>query len=124
MTQLLPVLDEVRRVQDEMVARRRQIHAHPELGFEEHATSGLVASRLESWRYEVTRGVGRTGVVGRLKLGSGTRRLGLRADMDALPSAPGLLLAPAVGAADTARLRSGRSIKFLVRADGWRAQRA
>lgn len=107
MTQLLLVLDEVRGVQDEMVALRRQIHAHPELGFEVHATSGLVASHLESWGYEVTRGAGRTGVVGRLKLGSGTLRPGLRA-----------------GGADTARLRPGRSFKFLVRAAGWRAQRA
>ncbi|MCW5636657.1 MAG: amidohydrolase [Rubrivivax sp.] len=81
----LPALPEVREVADEMVALRRQIHAHPELGFEEHRTSELVASRLERWGYEVTRGVGRTGVVGRLRVGSGTRSLGLRADMDALP---------------------------------------
>jgi len=81
----LPTLGEVALVQDEMIALRRQIHAEPELGFEEHLTSELVASRLERWGYEVTRGVGRTGVVGRLQVGSGTRRLGLRADMDALP---------------------------------------
>ena len=85
MTQPLPVLEEVRQVEDEMVTLRRQIHAHPELGFEEQVTSELVASRLERWGYEVARGVGRTGVVGRLKVGDGPRRLGLRADMDALP---------------------------------------
>jgi len=81
----LPVLEEVRQVQDEMVALRRQIHAQPELGFEEKLTSELVASRLAQWGYEVTRGVGRTGVVGRLKVGHGHRSIGLRADMDALP---------------------------------------
>jgi hippurate hydrolase len=81
----LPVLEEVRQVQDEMVALRRQIHAQPELGFEEKVTSELVASRLAQWGYEVTRGVGRTGVVGSLKLGHGHRSIGLRADMDALP---------------------------------------
>ncbi|MFO1265722.1 MAG: M20 aminoacylase family protein [Rubrivivax sp.] len=81
----LPVLPEVRQVEDEMVSLRRQIHANPELGFEEKLTSELVAGRLESWGYEVARGVGRTGVVGKLKLGRGQRKLGLRADMDALP---------------------------------------
>ncbi|MBL8326801.1 MAG: amidohydrolase [Rubrivivax sp.] len=79
------VLQEVREVQDEMVALRRQIHAHPELGFEEHQTGELVASRLERWGFEVARGVGRTGVVARLQVGRGKRRLGLRADMDGLP---------------------------------------
>ena len=85
MNEAMPVLDEVRQVEGEMVALRRQIHANPELGFEEHLTSELVASRLEAWGCQVTRGVGRTGVVGTLKVGTGPRRLGLRADMDALP---------------------------------------
>jgi len=83
----VPVLDEMRPLEGEMVAIRRRIHAHPELGFEELVTSELVASQLERWGYEVTRGVGRTGVVGRLKAGRGTRSIGLRADMDALPIA-------------------------------------
>jgi hippurate hydrolase len=66
-------------------ALRRDIHQHPEIGFQEFRTSDLVAERLQSWGYEVTRGLGGTGVVGQLKRGSSTRKLGLRADMDALP---------------------------------------
>ncbi len=69
----------------EMTAWRRDIHAHPELGFAETRTAGLVAERLESFGIEVHRGVGRTGVVGVLRAGSGARSIGLRADMDALP---------------------------------------
>ncbi|MGV2288542.1 M20 aminoacylase family protein [Trinickia sp. YCB016] len=72
-------------LEDEMIALRRQIHAHPELAYEEVATGDLVAERLEAWGYTVHRGLGKTGVVGQLKVGNGTRRLGLRADMDALP---------------------------------------
>jgi hippurate hydrolase len=64
---------------------RRDIHQHPELGFKEHRTSALVAARLEQMGYTVTRGLGGTGLVGTLRRGSGPRRLGLRADMDALP---------------------------------------
>ncbi len=64
---------------------RHQIHQNPELSLMEVATSTLVARRLEEWGYEVTRGVGGHGVVGRLKVGGGTRSLALRADMDALP---------------------------------------
>lgn len=66
-------------------ALRRDLHQHPEIGFQEFRTSDLVAERLERWGYAVTRGLGGTGVVGQLKCGTGTRRLGLRADMDALP---------------------------------------
>ena len=69
----------------EFVRLRRDIHSEPELAFEEHRTAALVAGKLESWGYAVERGVGGTGVVGRLTRGSGSRRLGLRADMDALP---------------------------------------
>ena len=71
----------------EMTAWRRDIHAHPELGFQESRTAGLVAERLESFGLEVVRGVGRTGVVGTLRAGSAQRAIGLRADMDALPIA-------------------------------------
>ena len=69
------------------IALRREIHRFPELAFEEHRTSALVAEKLAQWGYEVHRGLGGTGVVGTLKRGSAARRLGLRADMDALPIA-------------------------------------
>jgi amidohydrolase len=70
----------------DLVAIRHDLHAHPEIGFEEERTSGIVAERLGSWGIEVHRGVGRTGVVGLLKgRGTSARRIGLRADMDALP---------------------------------------
>jgi hippurate hydrolase len=70
----------------EMTAWRQDIHAHPELGFQEHRTAGLVAAKLEAFGFdEVHRGVGRTGVVGVLRGGRSTRTIGLRADMDALP---------------------------------------
>jgi hippurate hydrolase len=69
----------------EFIQLRRDIHRHPELAFEEHRTAELVASRLEAWGYSVHRGLGGTGVVGTLKRGNSERRLGLRADMDALP---------------------------------------
>jgi len=70
---------------DEFIGLRQEIHQHPELGYQEFRTSDLVAERLESWGYQVTRGLGGTGVVGRLTRGNGEKRLGLRADMDALP---------------------------------------
>ncbi|HLS55061.1 MAG TPA: M20 aminoacylase family protein [Zeimonas sp.] len=69
----------------ELSAWRRDIHAHPELGFEETRTAALVAERLASFGIDVHRGVGRTGVVGVLRNGSSPRTIGLRADMDALP---------------------------------------
>ena len=69
----------------DMTAWRRDIHAHPELGFEETRTADMVARKLESWGIEVHRGIGRTGVVGVLRNGTSSRTIGLRADMDALP---------------------------------------
>ena len=69
----------------EFTALRRDIHRHPELGYQEFRTSELVAQRLASWGYRVTRGLGGTGVLGQLVCGQGGKRLGLRADMDALP---------------------------------------
>jgi len=68
-----------------MTGWRRDLHAHPELGFEELRTSDFVAARLRSFGIEVHRGIGRTGVVGVLRSGSSARSVGLRADMDALP---------------------------------------
>jgi len=79
------LLDALAARADEFVAVRRDIHRHPELAFGEHRTAALVADRLAGWGYTVERGVGGTGVVGTLVRGGGTRRLGLRADMDALP---------------------------------------
>jgi hippurate hydrolase len=70
---------------DEFVTIRRDIHSEPELAFEEHRTSELVANALASYGYDVHRGLGGTGLVGQLKRGDGAKRLGLRADMDALP---------------------------------------
>ena len=69
----------------EFIQLRRDIHRHPELAFEEHRTSELVASKLKAWGYSVHRGLGSTGVVGTLQRGNSKRSLGLRADMDALP---------------------------------------
>ena len=82
-----PALDAIRSHEAEMMDIRHQIHSNPELGFEEHATSAIVAERLARWGWEVHRGLGGTGVVGTLRAGTGTRRIGLRADMDALPIA-------------------------------------
>lgn len=70
---------------DDFIKVRRDIHQHPEVGFEEVRTSKLVAELLEAWGYEVTRGLGRTGVVGTLRNGTSNKVIGLRADMDALP---------------------------------------
>ena len=79
------LIDQLRVHAAEFTALRRDIHRHPELGFAEFRTSDLVAERLTSWGYRVERGLGGTGVVGQLTRGAGARRLGLRADMDALP---------------------------------------
>jgi hippurate hydrolase len=81
----LPALPGIRALEDEMIALRRHIHAHPELSFEEFATADLIAARLEEWGYQVHRGLGGTGVVGLLRNGQGSKTIGLRADMDALP---------------------------------------
>jgi amidohydrolase len=72
-------------LQPELVAIRRDIHAHPEMGMEEVRTSALVAEKLRGWGLDVTEGVGKYGVVATLK-GSlpGQRAIGLRCDMDAL----------------------------------------
>lgn len=69
---------------DTMIALRRDLHAHPELGFEEVRTSDIVAAQLAEAGIEVHRGLGKTGVVGSLRVGEGTRAIALRADMDAL----------------------------------------
>src|SRR5690606_17238785 len=70
---------------DDYIALRRDIHRHPELGFEEHRTAELVAARLKALGYTVTENIAGTGLVGTLRHGTSTRNIGLRADMDALP---------------------------------------
>lgn len=75
---------EIEHCRDELVRWRRDLHAHPELAYEEHRTSDFVAARLEEWGLEVHRGLAITGVVGTLRGGEGPT-VGLRADMDALP---------------------------------------
>jgi amidohydrolase len=81
----MPVIPRIAEFHEELTAWRRDIHAHPELGFEEQRTSDLVAEKLATWGFEVFRGIGKTGVVGRLKSGASGRSIGLRADMDCLP---------------------------------------
>jgi amidohydrolase len=68
-----------------IAAMRRDIHAHPELCFEEQRTSDLIAQALQGWGIPVHRGLGGTGVVGIVKNGTSGRAVGLRADIDALP---------------------------------------
>ena len=76
---------DIEAMQDELKAWRRDIHAHPELGFEENRTADFVAQKLQEFGVQVHRGVGKTGLVGVLREGNETRSIGLRADMDALP---------------------------------------
>ena len=83
---IMKLLPEVLESAEVIQAIRRDIHAHPELCFEEKRTSDVVAKKLESWGIKIHRGLGKTGVVGIIEgsLGKG-RSIGLRADMDALP---------------------------------------
>src|SRR5580704_5608663 len=81
----MPVNETIAADHAELTRIRRDIHAHPELGFEEQRTSDLVAERLAAFGIEVTRGIGKTGLVGRLRAGNSPRTIGLRADMDCLP---------------------------------------
>ncbi|SFV06249.1 M20 aminoacylase family protein [Pseudoduganella namucuonensis] len=71
--------------QSELQQIRRDLHAHPELCYEERRTSDVVAAKLAEWGIPVVRGLGLTGVVGVIKNGTSERAIGLRADMDALP---------------------------------------
>lgn len=80
----MPVINSIAAFQPEMQAWRRDIHAHPELGYEEHRTSETVARLLAEWGIEVHRGIAGTGVVGVLRAGHSGRAIGMRADMDAL----------------------------------------
>jgi hippurate hydrolase len=81
----MPIINRIAEFHDHLTTWRRDIHSHPELGFEERRTSDLVAAKLAEFGCEVHREVGKTGVVGRLRVGNSPRSVGLRADMDALP---------------------------------------
>src|SRR5215472_11308408 len=81
----MSLIDRFNEMHNEMTAWRRDIHAHPELGFQEHRTAELVATKLAEFGCEVHRGIAGTGVVGVLRAGNGPGSVGLRADMDALP---------------------------------------
>ena len=81
----MPLLEDIVAMQDEMRTWRRDIHAHPELGFAETRTADFIAAKLDEAGIQVFRGIGKTGVVGVLKVGNETQAVGLRADMDALP---------------------------------------
>jgi hippurate hydrolase len=79
------LIDRITQFHSDMRDIRRDIHAHPELGYEETRTSELVAQKLTEWGIPIVRGLGKTGLVGSIKVGNGSKTIGLRADMDALP---------------------------------------
>ena len=81
----MQIIQRISEFHDDLTEWRHDIHAHPELGFEEQRTSDLVAQKLAEFGCEVFRGIGKTGVVGRLRAGNSPRSIGLRADMDCLP---------------------------------------
>jgi amidohydrolase len=79
------LIDRITQFHADMRDIRRDIHAHPELCYQEARTSDVVAQKLTEWGIPILRGLGKTGVVGTIKAGTSTRTIGLRADMDALP---------------------------------------
>ena len=79
------LIDPIVAFHSELQEIRRNIHAHPELCYEEQRTADVVAEKLTAWNIPVIRGMGVTGVVGVIKRGTSTAAVGLRADMDALP---------------------------------------
>jgi amidohydrolase len=81
----MKLVDSILESHGEIAAIRRDIHAHPELRYEENRTAEIVAQNLERWGIPVVRGLGKTGVVGTITHGTSQRSIGLRADMDALP---------------------------------------
>ena len=81
----MKLIDPIVQFQAELQKIRRDIHAHPELAYEEVRTADVVAQKLTEWGIPVVRGLGVTGVVGIIKNGDSPRAIGLRADMDALP---------------------------------------
>ena len=81
----MKLIDSIARQSSAIAALRRDIHAHPELCFQELRTADIVAQKLTDWGIPIHRGMGTTGVVGSVKAGTSSRAIGLRADMDALP---------------------------------------
>jgi len=81
----MKLIDPIVEFQSEIRSIRRDLHAHPELCFEETRTAELVAQKLTEWDIPIVRGLGVTGVIGIIRNGSSDRAIGLRADMDALP---------------------------------------
>ncbi len=81
----MKLIERIVQFQSDIQTIRRDLHAHPELRFEEARTADVVASKLAEWGIPIHRGLGKTGVVGTIKAGTSTKSIGLRADMDALP---------------------------------------
>ncbi|MHA4868355.1 M20 aminoacylase family protein [Duganella sp. PWIR1] len=81
----MKLVDPIIAFQSELQQIRRDLHAHPELCYEEQRTADVVAAKLTEWGIPVIRGLGLTGVVGVVRNGDSGRSIGLRADMDALP---------------------------------------
>jgi len=81
------VIDAIQKFAPDLTAFRRDIHAHPELGYQEQRTADRVAQALDSYGVTVHRGLAKTGVVGTLRRGASPKSLGLRAELDALPLA-------------------------------------
>jgi hippurate hydrolase len=79
------IVEQIKRHHAELTAVRRDLHQNPELCFQEHRTSKIVADELVRLGFDVTRGIATTGVIGSIKAGQGNRAIGFRADMDALP---------------------------------------
>ena len=81
----MKLLDPILEFHTEIQAIRRDIHAHPELNYQEFRTAEIVANKLQEWGIPIIRGLAETGIVGVLKKGTSEKAIGLRADMDALP---------------------------------------
>jgi hypothetical protein len=81
----MKLIDPIVQFQAEIQQIRRDIHAHPELCYEEHRTADVITRQLQQWGIPVVSGLGGTGVLGIIKNGNSKRAIGLRADMDALP---------------------------------------
>jgi hippurate hydrolase len=122
-------LDDTQDLREELSGIRHHLHRHPELAYQEFDTADFVAQRLEKWGYQVTRGLGGTGMVATLKAGTGTRAVAVRADMDALPineetglpyasSKPGLMHACGHDGHTTMVLGAARHLARTRRFDG------